>query len=160
MDLDPYTVLELPWGASPDSIRQAFHRLALRHHPDRNAGDTGAETRFKLISAAYQRLKESGWSLPRPAAPPPGPHSQSPGAEAESWPRHWPDGAPIHYPTVEEVEALLRDLENATVLHRLRGPGEKIGKFTAHLIVFGFAALIAAALLLLAYRGIKDLLAP
>ncbi len=153
MDLDPYSVLELPWGASADSIRQAFHRLALRHHPDRNAGDREAEARFKLISAAYQRLKEAGWSLPRPTAPASQP--EGPAAEPDVWPQYWPDGAPIHYPTVEEVDALLRDLADATVLERLRGPGRWLVKGAAHLYLFAFAALMAAAVVGLIYRGIK-----
>lgn len=111
---DPYSILELPWGASAAEIRASFRRLALKYHPDRNGHDAEAAERFKYISAAYQRLKESGWELPRSAMPP----GQAPGDFESAWhdlsarsaprPEYWPDGAPIHYPSPEDIEAVLR----------------------------------------------------
>jgi hypothetical protein len=125
MEGDPYSVLGLPWGASADSIREAFRRLAFRLHPDRNPGDSRAEAQFKLVSAAYQRLKAAGWSLPRPK-PQPTPRAgnakaKSSGAASDVRPQYWPDGAPIHYPTQEEIDALLRDIGRRTLFQRVRG---------------------------------------
>lgn len=59
---DPYRVLELEPGASPDDIRSAYRRLAARYHPDKVAhlGDEFqrlAEQKFKAIQAAYDQLQ-------------------------------------------------------------------------------------------------------
>jgi curved DNA-binding protein CbpA len=53
---DYYGVLELHPEATEEEIRRAYRRLALRWHPDRNAGDARAEERFKEISEAYAVL--------------------------------------------------------------------------------------------------------
>mmetsp|Transcript_19065 Transcript_19065/g.53027 ORF Transcript_19065/g.53027 Transcript_19065/m.53027 type:complete len:342 (-) Transcript_19065:95-1120(-) len=58
-DMDPYTVLGLPRGASKQDITTAYHALALRWHPDRNPGDAAAEECFKEVAAAYQALRNS-----------------------------------------------------------------------------------------------------
>ena len=50
---DYYKILELPKDASEEQIRKAYRRLALRHHPDHNSGDSGSEERFKEIAEAY-----------------------------------------------------------------------------------------------------------
>ncbi|KAG5190480.1 J domain of Hsj1a, partial [Tribonema minus] len=44
--------------ASDEDIRKAYRREAVRWHPDKNAGDKGAEERFKHISEAYDTLKD------------------------------------------------------------------------------------------------------
>lgn len=53
---DHYGVLDVPRTASPAEIKAAYRRLALRWHPDRNAGDRAAEERFKEVSVAYAVL--------------------------------------------------------------------------------------------------------
>ena len=55
---DPYDVLGVQRDADPDAIKQAYRKLALRYHPDRNPGDTTAEERFKTISEAYATLRD------------------------------------------------------------------------------------------------------
>ena len=60
---DPYGVLGISPGASEKEIKEAYKKLAMRHHPDRNPGDReGAERRFKEISEAYARLSGGGGS--------------------------------------------------------------------------------------------------
>ncbi len=54
---DYYEVLEVPRTATPEQIRKAFRRLALKYHPDRNK-DPDAEEKFKLINEAYQVLSD------------------------------------------------------------------------------------------------------
>ncbi len=56
---DYYETLELDATASPDQIKTNYRRLAMKWHPDRNAGSTAAEERFKSISEAYAILSDS-----------------------------------------------------------------------------------------------------
>jgi len=52
---DYYHVLGVSTDASPEDIKKAFRRLALRYHPDRNLGNIEeAEGRFKEINEAYE----------------------------------------------------------------------------------------------------------
>jgi len=53
---DPYKVLGVDKKASQDEIKKAYRKLARQYHPDRNPGDSAAETRFKEISSAYDVL--------------------------------------------------------------------------------------------------------
>ena len=54
---DPYSVLSVDRGASPEDIKRAFRKLAMEYHPDRNK-DEGAEARFKEVNAAYEVLSD------------------------------------------------------------------------------------------------------
>ena len=49
-----YETLGVAEIASPAEIKSAYRKLAMQWHPDRNPGDTAAESRFKDISAAYE----------------------------------------------------------------------------------------------------------
>jgi molecular chaperone DnaJ len=55
---DYYEVLGLDREATSDELRKAYRREALRHHPDRNPGDAGAEAKFKEVNEAYQVLSD------------------------------------------------------------------------------------------------------
>ena len=52
---DYYEVLEVSKDASKDVIKNAYRKLALKYHPDRNESPE-AEERFKEISDAYSIL--------------------------------------------------------------------------------------------------------
>ena len=58
--LDPYRVLGVSRDADTTTIRNAFRKLAFRHHPDRNPDSREAEERFKVIVAAYEILTDPG----------------------------------------------------------------------------------------------------
>jgi curved DNA-binding protein len=53
---DYYATLGVPKTASEKEIKQAFRKLARKHHPDVNPGDKSAEGRFKEINEAYEVL--------------------------------------------------------------------------------------------------------
>lgn len=55
---DYYSVLGVPRNASDAEIKSAFRKLAMRHHPDRNAGNKDAEAKFKKINQAYETLSD------------------------------------------------------------------------------------------------------
>jgi molecular chaperone DnaJ len=55
---DYYELLGVSRGASAEEIKKAYRKLALKFHPDRNAGDASAGERFKEISEAYDVLSD------------------------------------------------------------------------------------------------------
>ena len=57
---DLYEVLGVARDASPEEIKRAYRKLAVRFHPDRNPGDKSAEESFKEASEAYSVLADPG----------------------------------------------------------------------------------------------------
>ena len=53
---DYYQTLGVSKTASEKEIKQAYRKLARKHHPDVNPGDKTAEARFKEINEAYEVL--------------------------------------------------------------------------------------------------------
>ena len=93
MDLrDAYRVLELPHGASEDTVREARKTLAKVWHPDRHANDPELQRKAEIkqaeINAAFEAIRDAGFPAgsagpaPRPASPPSGPRpTTSPGVK-------------------------------------------------------------------------------
>jgi curved DNA-binding protein len=53
---DYYATLGVAKTASEKEIKQAYRKLARKHHPDVNPGDKSAEAKFKDINEAYEVL--------------------------------------------------------------------------------------------------------
>jgi curved DNA-binding protein len=57
-EMDYYDTLGVSKTSTPDEIKKAYRKLALKYHPDKNKGDKEAEDRFKQISEAYAVLSD------------------------------------------------------------------------------------------------------
>jgi molecular chaperone DnaJ len=55
---DYYELLGVSRDATPEQIKKAYRKQALRYHPDRNADDKGAEEKFKQAAEAYEVLSD------------------------------------------------------------------------------------------------------
>ena len=55
---DFYDVLGVGKNASPDELKTAYRKLAVKHHPDKNPGDKTSEDKFKEASEAYGILSD------------------------------------------------------------------------------------------------------
>ncbi|MEX2589956.1 MAG: DnaJ domain-containing protein [Chitinophagales bacterium] len=56
---DPYRILGVSSTASDREIRNAYRKLVLNYHPDRNKGSAEAAQKFNNIQSAYEQIKES-----------------------------------------------------------------------------------------------------
>lgn len=55
---DYYKALGVDKNSSPEEIKKAFRKLAVKYHPDRNPNDRAAEDKFKDINEAYAVLSD------------------------------------------------------------------------------------------------------
>lgn len=55
---DYYEILGVSRTASPEEIKKAFKKMALKYHPDRNPGDKEAEEKFKKVNEANEVLSD------------------------------------------------------------------------------------------------------
>src|SRR5215813_3033168 len=106
---DYYATLGVAKNANEKEIKQAYRKLARKHHPDVNPGDKSAESKFKAINEAYEVLGDAekrkkydelgaNWRMyERAGAPGAGPRSGE-------WSVNFGGGAPGGFRTMTEEE--------------------------------------------------------
>ncbi len=55
---DYYKILGVDKKSTPDEIKKAYRKLAVKYHPDKNAGNKVAEEKFKEAANAYSVLSD------------------------------------------------------------------------------------------------------
>jgi molecular chaperone DnaJ len=55
---DYYDVLGIEKGADEGTIKRAYRKLAMQHHPDKNPDDASAAEKFREATEAYEVLKD------------------------------------------------------------------------------------------------------
>jgi len=53
-----YLMLDLTKDATPEEVKKAYRKLALRHHPDKNPDNPSAAEKFREINHAYSTLSD------------------------------------------------------------------------------------------------------
>ena len=118
---DYYAALGVAKTATAKEVKQAFRRLARKHHPDVNPGDKGAEGRIKELNEAYEVLGDpakrkkydelgANWRMYEQAGAAGGPGA---GSDAGAWNVPFGAGAApgggFHTMTEEEMRGMFGD---------------------------------------------------
>ena len=59
MKEDYYEILGLNKNATTAEIKKAYRKMAIKHHPDKNPDNKGAEEKFKKAAEAYEILSNA-----------------------------------------------------------------------------------------------------
>lgn len=56
---DYYEILGVQKSSTPEDIKKAYRKLAIKYHPDKNQGNKEAENKFKEATEAYEILSDT-----------------------------------------------------------------------------------------------------
>jgi curved DNA-binding protein len=118
---DYYSTLGVAKTATGKELKQAYRKLARKHHPDVNPGDNSAESKFKEINEAYEVLGDpekrkkydelgANWRMYEQAGAPGGPGA---GPQGGGWDVNF-GGAPgggFRTMTPEEMREMFGDAD-------------------------------------------------
>lgn len=114
-----YEILGLPATASPDELKSAFRKLAMKLHPDINPGNENATNEFKAVAEAWDVLGTPAKRTVYDRIPTPPPPRPEP-----SYRKHQPPEAADFAMTPEELQVLARE---AQLMNLIRAKTANLG---------------------------------
>jgi hypothetical protein len=112
--MDPFSVLGVPPGASPEEVAAAYRALAKRWHPDRRGG-ADAAARMAEINVAYDVLCAGDWQRAAPPRPAAAPGAGAAGGRARRAAGAWLD-EPVRRALGRELLVALEDREEVALV--------------------------------------------
>lgn len=122
---EPHAVLGVPYGASPDEVRQAYLQRAKQLHPDQNPS-SDAQKQFQQLQSAYTALRNGSGAGFRSAGSSAGPGAGAAAAGTQNsggWEfDNNPMGSGMHYDEWRQFHAQ-RARPSETAWQRTEQPG-------------------------------------
>ena len=139
---DPYKTLGVPRGARQEAIKQAYRRLAMELHPDRNPNNPPIADKFKDVNAAYALVGDvekracfdrgdiDTWGRRRPKPPePPQAKTSKPASKPQA-----PSKSATDKPTSKGPAASLNEKSHHDNQNQTSSPPQKFARTKKRLV--------------------------